>query len=275
MRFLYVLFLLLWLPWSAVAQSKSSDACLQVASWNIANLGQSKDDEEINTMAQVLRRFDVVAIQEVVAGPAGPQAVARLADALNRTGAAWDYVISPPTVGNGVERYAFLWKKHRVKLAGKAQLVDALDPLMDREPYYAKFSFGPYFMSLISFHAVPKSKDPASEIVHLPKILTLFPNDALIIMGDFNLPHHEKAFQGLREKDMDAALRKTKTTLKMEPDPETGERRANAYDNLFFEQKELRLDSAGAIDFSYSFPTLKAARLVSDHLPVWGCFCAK
>lgn len=275
MRVLFLLLFGLWLPLSGTAQKKSSDACLQIVSWNIANLGQSKDDDEIQFMAQILRRFDVVAIQEVVAGAAGPQAVARLADALNRTGSAWDYVVSPPTVGNGVERYAFLWKKHRVSLSGKARLLDVLDPMMDREPFYAKFTFGTFSMGLVSFHAVPKSKDPAREIVHLSKIPALFPEDALIIMGDFNLPHHEKAFLGLREKDMDAALRKVRTTLKMEPDPTTGERRANAYDNLFFEQKELQVDSAGAIDFSYSFPTLKAARLISDHLPVWGCFCVK
>ena len=38
-------------------------------------------------MAKTLQDFDVVAIQEVVAGPGGAQAVANLADALNRSGA--------------------------------------------------------------------------------------------------------------------------------------------------------------------------------------------
>ena len=38
-------------------------------------------------MAETLRDCDVVAIQEVVAGPGGSQAVAKLADELNRKGA--------------------------------------------------------------------------------------------------------------------------------------------------------------------------------------------
>ncbi len=42
-------------------------------------------------MAAILKNYDVVAIQEVVAGPGGAAAIARLHDALNRTGSKWDY----------------------------------------------------------------------------------------------------------------------------------------------------------------------------------------
>ena len=64
---------------------------LTLASWNIQHLGRSKTDEEIWEMAQILRHFDIIAIQEVVAkDPAGAQAVARLVDALNRMGFQWD-----------------------------------------------------------------------------------------------------------------------------------------------------------------------------------------
>ncbi|MBE5322017.1 hypothetical protein IM793_22875 [Pedobacter sp. MR2016-19] len=41
-------------------------------------------------MAETVRPYDLIAIQEVVAGYGG-QAVARLADELNRTGQKWDY----------------------------------------------------------------------------------------------------------------------------------------------------------------------------------------
>lgn len=59
---------------------------VKIVSWNIANLGKSKSVSEIQFMAQTLKDFDVVAIQEVVAGSGGAQAVAQLADELNRMG---------------------------------------------------------------------------------------------------------------------------------------------------------------------------------------------
>ena len=72
-------------------------------------------------MAQTIKSFDIVAIQEVVAGYGGAQAVARLADELNRKGAKWDYSVSNPTSSSAykTERYAFLWKTATVKLIGK------------------------------------------------------------------------------------------------------------------------------------------------------------
>ena len=67
-------------------------------SWNIANFGKSRSDDQIAFMAGVLRNADIVAVQEVTAGKdAGVQAVAKLADALSRTGAKWDYIVSDPT----------------------------------------------------------------------------------------------------------------------------------------------------------------------------------
>jgi len=56
-------------------------------SWNLKDFGKSKSDVEINFIANTLKNYDVIAIQEVVAGEGGSQAVARLADALNRKGA--------------------------------------------------------------------------------------------------------------------------------------------------------------------------------------------
>jgi hypothetical protein len=57
----------------------------KLISWNIANFGQSKSDKTIY-IANYLRDYDIIAVQEVVAGYGGVQAVARLSDELNRTG---------------------------------------------------------------------------------------------------------------------------------------------------------------------------------------------
>ncbi len=53
-----------------------------------------------------------------MAGYGGAQAVARLADELNRKGTKWDYVISDPTSSSAykTERYAFIWKTSKVTI---------------------------------------------------------------------------------------------------------------------------------------------------------------
>ena len=88
-----------------------------IVSWNISHFGKTKDASEIKRIAQIVRDFDIIAIQEVVAiDPAGAKAVARLADELNRMGAKWDYRVSNPTNSSSgkTERYAFIWKSKKV-----------------------------------------------------------------------------------------------------------------------------------------------------------------
>jgi hypothetical protein len=94
----------------------------QTKLWNIANFGQSKSDKTIHYIANYLRDYDIIAVQEVVAGYGG--AVARLSDELNRTGSKWDYIISDPTSSSPykTERYAFIWKTNKLKQIGKAWL---------------------------------------------------------------------------------------------------------------------------------------------------------
>ena len=60
---------------------------VKLLSWNIENLGKSKSDSAITYIANTVKDYDVVVIQEVVAGNGGAQAVAKLAGELNRKGA--------------------------------------------------------------------------------------------------------------------------------------------------------------------------------------------
>src|SRR6187431_3081885 len=99
-------------------------AQVKLVSWNIENFGKSKSEAEIQFIANTLKSYYVIAIQEVVAGDGGAQAVGRLSDELNRKGGKWDYVISNPTSSSAykTERYAFIWKTAIVKRIGKAWL---------------------------------------------------------------------------------------------------------------------------------------------------------
>lgn len=242
---------------------------VRLLTWNLYNFGRSKDAGEVAFIADVVRDFDLVAIQEVTTGPAGPQAVARLDDELDRRGAAWDYTVSDPTTGTGTERYAYLWKPSRIRLLGPAWLDSVLSVPVDREPYLARFEVRGTGRRLLvaSFHAVPTSKNPAREVTLLASLHDRYPDDHLLVAGDFNLGQDNEAFDGLRDVGLIPVLAEQRTSLKMRR--RDGEHLASEYDNIFFEVGPLRPDTAGIVDFTPRFPTLKQARTISDHLPVF------
>ena len=241
---------------------------VNLVTWNLYNFGRSKDASEVAFMADVLRPFDLVAIQEVSTGPAGAQAVARLVDELSRTGARWDFRVSEPTSGRGAERYAYLWKPSRVKLAGRPWLEPSLADPIDREPFMARFEAGGRPMLLASFHAVPTAKKPATEIVLLDALDRRYPDDNLLVMGDFNLSQEHSAFDVLRTAGLQPVLVDQRTSIRMKVGQD-GRHLANEYDNIFYEAGPLEAERAGVIDFTGEFATLKEARTISDHLPVY------
>ena len=62
----------------AVCFFSASGQSVRVGSWNLKDFGQSKTDENILFIANVVKRFDVIAIQEVVAGYGGPKAASKV-----------------------------------------------------------------------------------------------------------------------------------------------------------------------------------------------------
>lgn len=251
-----------------------SAQCTTIASWNIANFGESKDQDEIKFIASVLKTYDIVAIQEVSISDAGARAVSWLADELNRTGEKWDYRVSDPTSGEGSERYAYVWNTSKARLHGKPWLEDSLSALINREPYMASFICKTDTFLLANIHTVPTSKNPASEISKLYKLDHLYEKRHLIIMGDLNLKASSDAFNSLLKRNIIPALKGQKTSLKMKLN-DKGEHLASEYDNLLFENDEIIIEDKGVNDFSEKFTTLKEARIISDHIPVWGCFRVK
>ena len=258
-------------PQPPAAMPDGQDTHARVVSWNLYNFGRTKDDQEIAVAAQTLRDFDLVAVQEVVTSPPGAQAIGKLDDALDRTGFAWDYRISDPTTGDGTERYAFLWKPSRVRLVGRAWLEPSLADAMDREPYLARFEHrqtGQQFL-VASLHAVPSSKNPAHEIALLDALHRQYEADHVLLLGDFNLDEDDTAFNELRGLGYRAALDDQLTSLRRKRDPGPQGHLANEYDNIFYEAGPLRAARAGVLDFTNEFSSLKEARSLSDHLPVF------
>ena len=248
--------------------------CIRIASWNIANFGDSKDASEISYIANIVSSNGIVAIQEVSVSEAGARAVAALADELNRKGAKWDYCVSEPTSGDGSERYAFIWNTSEAKIYRKGWLEDSLSDIINREPYMAFFICKSDTFLLANLHAVPASKNPASEISKLYKLDHLYEKYNLIILGDFNLPASRDAFNSLKKRGYLPVLTGQKTSLKMKIN-EKGEHLANEYDNILYESDVIVLDNSSVNDFSTEFGDIKEARKISDHIPVCGCFRIK
>lgn len=241
---------------------------LSVLSWNIRDFGASADAEEIACIAEVLRDYDAALIQEVVAGPGGPQAVARLADALDRRGADWDYAVSPPTRSPGyrTERYAVLWKTHRLQRAGRPALLRSLAPLLDREPFLVPLRWGDRRLALLNYHARAPARRPEYEIRHLVDVLERIAEHPVLLAGDFNLSERHPVFVDLGRAGYRPVLRDQPTSLVRRGD---SLRLHRPYDNAFYHPEQLRLVEAGVLNTTSTCGSAALAYDVSDHAPVW------
>lgn len=241
----------------------------KLLSWNLENFGKSKSDQEIAFIANIVKNYDIITIQEVVAGNGGVQAVARLADELNRKGAKWDYCISDPTSSSTykTERYAFLWKTSNLKLKGKPWLERNYHIEIDREPYFATFEIKGKTITIASFHAITKSKQPETEIKYFKLLPQEYPNLNLVFAGDFNCPQSNSVFTPLKEMGFAPILKNQKTSLKIKcKGPNC---LASEYDNVFYKTSSINYLKSDVILFYEKFISLKEARKISDHIPIW------
>jgi len=263
-------FVLLLVAHSAVAQSASGQ--FTVLSWNVQHFGASKDSAELALIAQIIRPFDIVAMQEVVTNPAGAQTLAKLADMLSRSGTRWDYALSPPTNSPPYksERYAFLWQAHRFSRCGRPELLSALDTLIEREPFLLCLQHRERKILLCNFHARTRDNYPEVEIAHLVRAMSARPDAPLVLMGDFNLSATHPVFAPLTGAGFTVATADTPTTLRRRlPDQPGATPYLHPYDHIFLSNRHFMLLDAGRVDLVARAGSLSAALRISDHAPVW------
>lgn len=175
---------------------------LLVASWNIKEFGHTRQrlPESYYYLAEIIARFDLVAIQEI-------KSTLKDLDKLVRIlGSSWTYVVNDITGGTegNRERSAYLYNTSRVGLSGLVgELVlwsdittgTQLQQLV-RTPYMTGFRGGWKSFVLINLHLSPnKTGDKAArrklEIELLLKALQAKSDELwgenLILTGDFNL----------------------------------------------------------------------------------------
>ena len=118
---------------------------ITIASFNIRIYSNnSRDDEELNYIADVLQKYDLIAIQEL----RDEEVLQRTVDILKTKGKEYGYEISEP-VGKGVkERYAFLYRKDKINTISQGKIYPEQNDEFIREPFYATFKAGNFDFTL-------------------------------------------------------------------------------------------------------------------------------
>ena len=262
-RFLLILLLFCF----SIYESPKNDS-IHIISWNIQHFGKTKKSAELEKIANIVKDVDIIAIQEVVAGYGGAQAVAKLSDILNRKGEKWDYIVSNPTKSSKYmkERYAFIWKTKDIKIKNRGRLVTELHDTIEREPHMVEFYTKGKRFTVVNFHSISYSKNPRSEIAALTDFIIDNLETPLLLAGDFNLDGEDPVFKNFLNMGYKASVYSEKTTLKQKC--YNGLYLNYSIDNIYYSNGLSKVNS-GVVDFVLVCDELKNARQLSDHLPVY------
>ncbi len=255
-------------------QPKPWDAIL-IASFNIQVFGESKmaKPQVVEILARVVRRFDIVCIQEVRAK--SDEIVPAFVRAVNADGSRYRHFVGPREGRtSSKEQYAFVYDSDRIELdpSSPGVIPDPSDRL-HRPPLCARFRtrITPAEMAF-TFCLVATHTDPDEVPQELEALTDVFlavqrarpEEDDVIMLGDLNAgPPQFTAFR--RIPGVGWAIAGTTTNT----------RRTKTYDNLVFTwpaTAEYR-GVSGVLDLQATFGLpLEAALEVSDHCPVWAAF---
>jgi endonuclease/exonuclease/phosphatase family metal-dependent hydrolase len=248
---------------------------LKIASFNIQVFGTSKLQKTpvMQVLADVVRRFDLVAIQEIrsVDDTVVPQFVALI----NSTGVRYDFVIGP-RLGrtNSKEQYAMLYDTSRIEV-DPSSVYTVPDPqdLLHREPLVARFrprGVPPnqaFTFSLVNIHTDPD--ETATELNALADVFVGVQQngsgeDDVILLGDINVDEYNLGNLG-RLPGIGYVVAGVPTNT----------RRDKTYDNIVFDRRTTVEYTGrwGVLDLMQEYSLTSAQALeVSDHMPVWAEF---
>ncbi len=298
--------------------SKQVDRNLLIATWNIRAFGDltdawtagsddspKRDLRGLRAIADIIARFDVIAIQEVTGN------LRALRHLLKYLGPQWTFLMTDVTrggQGNG-ERMAFVFDQRRVQLSGLAsELVvppdwldelapDSLSRQFARTPYAVSFRAGSSTFILVTLH-VHYGKHASERIPELQGIARWLDDWAtrsnrwhhnLIALGDFNIDRRGDALwqaftsTGLTVPEALHQVRRSIFTREGD-DPQLGK----FYDQIAWfsdasgkARLSMPLLNAGSFDFLphvYGDQDLSKASIsyrLSDHYPLWAEFSTR
>ena len=202
---------------------KSVDPTLLLATWNLREFGGTKsggrDAEALFYIAEIMSRFDMIAVQEV------RDDLDALDTLMRFLGPWWKYLVSDVTLGRqgNNERSAYIYDYRKLAFGG---LVGELVPEMAkkagklsadfafaRTPYLAGFRAGWFKFTICTEHfyyGLSKADDP-QRVEEAKKVVALLKQrmkskDAwaynTILLGDFNIfSTNDKTFKALEDEN--------------------------------------------------------------------------
>lgn len=289
--------------------AKALDRNMLICTWNIRNFGAytrkwiagpgdrpRRDLQSIQSIAEIVSRFDIVAIQEVKSDTAALRALYEF------LGEHWSLLLTDVTEGKrgNAERTAFIFDTRRVQLSGLAcEIVippehleraeaAALQRQFARTPYAVGFRVSGHTITLVTLHVVwgDSADERVRELTAIADWLATWSRDKhawdhnLITLGDFNIERAEDRFH--------AAF--TSTGLQIPSDlravPRSvfggSKRPSAAFDQIaWFEgvkgARPLELTYVRGDSFNFATSALRSRALkpaelswcLSDHLPLW------
>ena len=240
--------------------AKTATETLLLATWNIRDFGDNRRNESLHYIAEIVSRFDLIAVQEVAGNLGGLEKLVSL------LGHNWDYIVTDSTEGTagGSERMAFIYDRCKVffrKMAGELVLPDSklIDKKLQfaRTPFSVSFQAGWFRFILATVHIFygTSSKDDPRRIAEIGSVAEFLKKRAkkedenYILLGDFNIFNQGDATMKALEKQgfyIPDAIKKHPTdlgkkkfydqiafNLKIDPNMivfSEGEQRAGAFD---------------------------------------------
>ena len=291
--------------------TKQLERNLLIATWNIRSFGNltrewestpedspRRDLASIHYIAEIIRRFDVIALQEVKGN------LRALRDTMKLLGPNWSFILTDVnrgSAGNG-ERMAYLFDTRRVTLSGLAceltvpeEWIKAtggqavLTEQFVRSPYAVSFLSENKTFILVTLHIKygKTSKDRAAELAGIARWIQDWAKDinvydqSLIALGDFNID--------ARGDLLDQAF--LKNGLYVPPElQDAGVTRSIFNQEKYYDQIAWFRDDRGRTELSLKFlgggnydfvPVLwdeervtkqQFSFMLSDHYPLWAEF---
>lgn len=256
-----------------IVTSPAASGELKLSSFNIRIFSdKSRDDNELRWIANILKHYDIIAIQEV----RDEQVLQRTVSILKVMGHTFAYEISPPVGRTIKERYAFFYRPDKVKVKHKGEVYNDAADVFIREPYYATFQAGNFDFTLLTVHILfgDNETDRRPELIELARVYREIqaqdPSEKdVILLGDFNFAPDDAGWEDMKDVPamvflLDNPLRTTISDTSL-------------YDNIWFQKDYVREYSgrAGIIKFDenmFENDDTRAKKIVSDHRPIWATF---
>ena len=261
-------------PASGPTGGKPTDA-ITICSFNIQVFGESKisKPQVVEVLAKVVRKFDIVAVQEVRAK--SDSVIPQFLSAINADGSRYQFVIGP-RLGRTVskEQYTFIYDSTRIEV-DPSSVGTSPNPgdRLHRPPLHARFRVRANPPeSGFSFWLVDTHTDPDEVSAEVNALADVFmemkalrpDEDDVILLGDLNAgpPQFGKIKQ---VPGVGWAVSGVTTNT----------RRSKTYDNLIFDTRTTTEYTGrwGVLDLQNTFGlSIDKALEVSDHNPVWAAF---